>query len=144
MVKAVLFDKTYDKAPFSNLYLFNRWQDIGFQKAITKSPHKRHHVRAWGLALEHFDGEADDSAFWSIQGVSAENEPSLWIGAATRDIGLSLTSMTFKITHATDPNTIAERDMLMFKLMDRKLIDEAVIYNRPNEMPARSITMCLT
>lgn len=137
MVKAVLFGSSYHRAPFSSLYLFGRSQDVGFQKAITKSPHKRHHVRFWGLNLEHLENEADDSSFWHAANLSSDDEPSLWIGAATRDIGLSLTPMTYKVTHATDSNTIGERDLIMFKLQDKKLIGDVIIYNQPGEMPAR-------
>lgn len=139
MVKAVLFGSSYHKAPFSSLYLFGRSQDIGFQKAITKSPRKRHHVRFWGLPLEHFENETDNSSFWHAANLTLDKEPSLWIGAATRDIGLSLTRMTYKVTHATDPNTVAERDLIMFKLQDRKLIGDVVIYNQPDEMPSRPL-----
>lgn len=137
MIKAVLFDTSYYRAPFSNLYLFGRAQDIGFQKAITKSPHKRHHVRFWGLSLLHFEEEFGSNEFWRAANLLLDEQPSLWIGAATRDIGLSLTSMTYKVTHATDPNTVAERDLIMYKLQEKNLIGDVVIYNQPDEMPSR-------
>lgn len=52
---------------------------------------------------------------------------------------MSLTRMTYKIIHATDPNTVAERDLIMFKLQDGKLIGDVVIYNQPDEMPSRPL-----
>lgn len=100
MVKAILFGSSYHRAPFSNLYLFERSQDIGFQKAITKSPHKRHHVRFWGLNLEHLENEIADSSFWHAVNLFSEEEQLLWIGAATRDIGLSLTRMMLICTES--------------------------------------------
>jgi hypothetical protein len=39
-----------------------------------------------------------------------DNESILWIGAGTKDTGLSLTRRSFQITHATDSDTNAERD----------------------------------
>ena len=139
MIQSVLFGTAYHKAPFSSLYLFGRSQDIGFQRAITKSPHKRHHVRFWGLNLDQFENEPDEASFWHSVNPFSDEEQLLWIGAATRDIGLSLTRMTYKVTHATDANTLAERDLIMFKLQDKKLIGDVVIYNQPGELPARPL-----
>jgi hypothetical protein len=39
-----------------------------------------------------------------------------WVGAGTRDTGFSLTSLTFQVTHATDSDTIAERDYIVRQL----------------------------
>ena len=48
----------------SQLYLFGRGQDIGFQKAIDDSPRKRHHIRFWALALPHAEETVGTPAFW--------------------------------------------------------------------------------
>ena len=40
----------------------------------------------------------------------------LWVGAGTRDTGLSLTRLSFQITHATDADTNAERDFITAEL----------------------------
>ena len=40
----------------------------------------------------------------------------LWVGAGTKDTGFSLTQLTFQITHATDPDTNAERDYIIAEL----------------------------
>ena len=40
----------------------------------------------------------------------------MWVGAGTMDIGLSLTRLSFEITHATDADTNAERDFVLDEL----------------------------
>ncbi len=50
MAVSFVLDRPYPTAPFSSLYLFGRRQDVGFQKAIDKSPRKRHHIRFWALS----------------------------------------------------------------------------------------------
>ena len=64
MVVAFVLNRPYPAAPFSTLYLFGRGQDVGFQKAIDKSPRKRHHVRFWSLSLERSDEPLSDPDFW--------------------------------------------------------------------------------
>ena len=39
-----------------------------------------------------------------------------WVGAGTKDTGLSLTRLTFQITHATDVDTNSERDFIIAEL----------------------------
>src|SRR5262249_7641195 len=53
MVRAFVMNRPYPTAPFSTLYLFGRGQDVGFQRSIDNSPRKRHHIRFWGLLLDH-------------------------------------------------------------------------------------------
>ena len=40
----------------------------------------------------------------------------MWVGAATKDVGLSLTRLSFQITHATDADTNVEREFLVREL----------------------------
>ena len=40
----------------------------------------------------------------------------IFVGAGTRDTGLSLTRLSFQITHATDADTNAERDFIIGEL----------------------------
>ena len=48
----------------------------------------------------------------------------LWVGAATRDTGLSFTEFTFQFTHATDADTNAERDFVLGELKAAGVIGE--------------------
>jgi hypothetical protein len=118
MVRAFVFNSAYATAPFSTLYLFGRAQDVGFQKAINNSPRKRHHIRFWSLNLlraeETWAGGA--SRFWLNTDRPAEDERVLWVGSGTKDTGLSLTHLTFQVTHATDSDTNAERDFIIAEL----------------------------
>ena len=50
--------------------------------------------------------------------------PVLWIGAGTRDTGISLTKLTFQVTHATDSDTNAERDFILGELKRSGVIGE--------------------
>lgn len=132
MVCAFILNRPYETAPFSTLYLFDRGQDVGFQRSIDSSPRKRHHVRFWGISIERAHEARDTSAFWLASSRPADSERAMWIGAATKDIGLSLTRFSFQITHATDADTNAERDFLVRELTEKGGIGE-VRYHLPGE-----------
>jgi LssY C-terminus len=123
MTRAFVFNLPYPTAPFSTLYLFGRGQDIGFQKAIDNSPRKRHHIRFWALGLSHADETWGAANFW----LNTERPPSdarvIWVGAGTRDTGLSFTQLTFQITHSTDADTNAERNFIVGELTKSRLIE---------------------
>ena len=122
MARAFVFNQTYPKAPFSTLYLFGRGQDIGFQLPIDNSPRKRHHVRFWGRPTMRAEQTIDMPAFWLGTDRPTADEEALWVGAATKDIGFSLTRLSFQITHATDDDTNEERDFLVRQLSDRQVV----------------------
>ena len=117
MVRAFVLNETYPTAPFSTLYLFGRGQDIGFQLPINNSPRKRHHVRFWGRPTARAEQMIDTPGFWFQTDRPAPDEEALWVGAATKDIGFSLTRLSFQITHATDDDTNEERDFLVKELL---------------------------
>jgi hypothetical protein len=127
MIVAFLFNKPYPAAPFSTLYLFGRGQDIGFQKAIDNSPRKRHHVRFWAILAQAEDmlGTAD---FWRNTDRPPEDAHVLWVGAGTKDTGLSLTYLTFQVTHATDSDTNVERDYIVAELLRSRVIEDVESY----------------
>jgi LssY C-terminus len=107
MIRAFVFNSPYPTAPFSTLYLFGRGQDIGFQKAIDNSPRKRHHIRFWALSQTRARDTWGAGDFWLNTERPSDSERALWVGAGTRDTGLSLTRLSFQITHATDSDTNA-------------------------------------
>ena len=139
MAQSFVFNRPYPTAPFSSLYLFNRRQDIGFQKAIGDSPRKRHHVRFWGLSLADAEQTAGSTALWKNTARPAEGETAVWVGAVTRDTGLSLTRWSFQITHATDSDTDAERDFVVSELTARGLIGDVRPYQDRDELPAKRV-----
>ena len=124
MIRAFVSNKPYPTAPFSNLYLFGRRQDIGFQHAIDNSPRKRHHIRFWGLSLAFAKSAQDKPDLWSNNTRPPDDERALWVGAGTRDTGIGLTRLSFQVTHATDSDTNAERDFMIGELKKRGVIGE--------------------
>ena len=116
MACAFVLNRPYPSAPFSTLYLFNRAQDAGFQRSIDDSPRKRHHVRFWALSIERAEKTLDTAAFWLAASRPGTSERCVWVGAATKDVGLSLTRLSFQITHATDADTNVEREFLLREL----------------------------
>lgn len=123
MATSFVLNRPYPSAPFSTLYLFGRKQDVGFQKAIDRSPRKRHHIRFWALNV-HRAGEANTPAFWLNADRPPLHERVLFVGAGTRDTGLSFTKLTFQFTHATDADTNAERDFILADLKAAGVIRE--------------------
>lgn len=130
MIRAFVFNSPYPTAPFSTLYLFGRGQDVGFQKAIDNSPRKRHHIRFWSLSLVRAEETwaGGSAGFWLNTDRPPDDERVLWVGAGTRDTGLSLTHLTFQITHATDSDTNVERDFIIDELKNIGSIEAVKVY----------------
>ena len=128
MIRAFVFKSPYPTAPFSTLYLFGRGQDIGFQKAIGNSPRKRHHIRFWALSLARAEETIGSVSFWLNTDRPSDDERVVWVGAGTKDTGLSLTQLTFQVTHATDSDTNAERDFIIAELRKYQVIEDVTPY----------------
>jgi hypothetical protein len=144
MAKAFVFNRPYPTAPFSTLYLFGRGQDHGFQKAIDNSPRKRHHIRFWALSLTYAEANVGTVDFWLNTDRPPEEERVLWVGAGTRDTGLSLTRITFQITHATDSDTNAERDHIIDELRKSGAIREGKLYQTGDELITEHVNHYVT
>jgi hypothetical protein len=144
MVRAFVLNSPYPTAPFSTLYLFGRGQDIGFQKAIDNSPRKRHHIRFWALSLTRAQDTWGSVGFWLNTGRPPENESVIWVGAGTRDTGLSLTHLTFQITHATDSDTNIERDFIVAELTKGGCIESVRVYQSGQDLPAERVNHYVT
>lgn len=134
MVRAFVLNSPYPTAPFSTLYLFGRGQDIGFQKAIDDSPRKRHHIRFWGLSPSRAQATWGDASFWQNTERPPDNERVLWVGAGTRDTGLSFTRLSFQITHATDSDTNAERDHIIAELTKNRTIEAVKLFQSGQDL----------
>ena len=92
-----VFRRPDDDAPVSALYLFDRKQDLAFERPVGDSPRQRHHVRFW-RSEEREDGRP------------------LWLGAATFDERVGLSYTTGEVTHHIGPNVDAERDRIANEL----------------------------
>jgi hypothetical protein len=144
MVKAFVFNSPYPTAPFSTLYLFGRGQDIGFQKAIDNSPRKRHHVRFWAAELARAQDTWRAADFWLNTDRPRDDARVIWVGAGTRDTGLSLTKLSFQITHATDADANAERSFIVAELMKNQLIGDLTAVQSGQRLPAERINHYVT
>jgi LssY C-terminus len=144
MIRAFVFNSPYPTAPFSTLYLFGRGQDIGFQKAIDNSPRKRHHIRFWALSPTRARDTWGAADFWQNAERPSDNERALWVGAGTRDTGLSLTRLSFQITHATDSDTNEERDYIIGELRKTRSIEGEKVYQAGQGLPAERVNHYIT
>jgi LssY C-terminus len=98
--------RPYVDAPVSNLYVWNRNQDLAFERPVGHDPRQRHHVRLWRSK------ELDD-----------QGRP-LWFGAATFDVRVGFSLRTGQITHHIHADVDAERDKLLDDLHAAKALAE--------------------
>jgi len=98
--------ESYLTMPMSMLYLFGRSQDYGWAHAEPiKVVASRNHLRIW-------------KAPFDVAG------QSLWVGAATHDIGFERDNRNDGITHKIDPDIDLERDYVEKTLVSTGLISE--------------------
>jgi hypothetical protein len=103
---ASLLHRPYEQAPVSNLYLWDRKQDLAYQKPVGNSPSQRHHVR-----------------FWSAPEVDDAGRP-LWFAAATYDTSVGFSRTTWQVTHHIAADVDAERDLLLQDLREAGQLEE--------------------
>jgi len=100
----------------SQLYLFGRPQDYGWAHAEPISVvRSRNHLRIW-KALFQVNGE------------------TLWVGAATHDIGFERDQRNNGITHKIDPDIDLERDYVEKTLASTGLVTEISHFLPDNPM----------
>jgi hypothetical protein len=144
MICAFVLNSPYPTAPFSTLYLYGRGQDFGFQKAIDNSPRKRHHIRFWALSLARAEATVGTASFWLNTDRPPHNAQVLWVGAGTKDTGLSLTQLTLQITHATDSDTNAERDYIIAELRNNRVIEDVNSYRSGQRLSLEPVNHYIT
>jgi hypothetical protein len=95
---------SYRISPMSSLWVLGRDQDVGFQK-IRNSIHQRHHFRLWLLPVLY------------------QGRP-VWLGAASRDIGVYFTTKTWNLTtHAIDADVDDARDYVLEDLLEVRRLE---------------------
>ena len=144
MIRAFVFKSPYPTAPFSTLYLFGRGQDIGFQRAIDNSPRKRHHIRFWASSLARARDTKGTASFWLNTDRPPDDACVLWVGAGTKDTGLSLTQLTFQITHATDSDANAERDFIIAELSKNRVITAVTSFQPGQHLTGEHVNRYIT
>ena len=85
----------------------------------------------------------NDPQFWLNADRPGLSEPALWVGAGTRDTGLSFTKFTFQFTHATAADVNAERDFIISELKQSGAIGE-VMWRRAGETLAARVNHYVT
>lgn len=91
-MKSFLSGGEYRYSPVSNLYVYDRPQDVAFQKA-RDNIHERNHLRLW-MTPDRYEGLP------------------VWIGQISRDIGVRFTRKTIT-THKIDPDVDETREYLL-------------------------------
>lgn len=118
VIASVLYGWDYPTAPMSSLYLFGRRQDLAFQMpVIGKGTNSRHHVRFWAASFKEGAQLSVKSIDWQHRREHIQDDRLLWLGAASRDIGITFTRHSIQFTHLVDPDTDAERDHLIQDLI---------------------------
>ncbi len=106
--------KAYLAMPMSQLYLFGRVQDYGYEQA---EPYavvaSRHHFRIWKAPFQ-----------WNGQDV--------WVGAGTHDIGFEKDQRNGKVTHKIDPAVDGERDNIGATLQKTDKVKSLTYYLPPD------------
>ncbi len=112
LARAFLAHRSYPTAPVSNLYLFNRPEDIAVEHELG-SVSKRHHAR-----------------FWDTGRQDAGTHKELWIGDCSQDTNvepLRKHGIIVGTTHHIDPNLDRERDYIFGLMKGAGLISGLVI-----------------
>jgi len=115
--------ESYLTMPMSQLYLFGRAQDYGWAHAEPISVvASRNHLRIW-------------KAPFDVHG------QTLWVGAATHDVGFERDQRNNGVTHKIDPDIDLERDYVEKTLSSTGLVDEVTHFGPENPMKeARTAT----
>ncbi len=103
---ASMSKESYLTMPMSPLYLFGRQQDYGWAHAEPISVvASRNHLRIWKAPFE-------------------VNGRTLWVGAATHDVGFEKDQRNNGLTHKIDPNIDLERDYVEKTLASTGMVAE--------------------
>lgn len=93
--KTALLGGAYPTSPMSDLYLYNRKQDMAFQQALYGGTRARHHLRVWQTPLQDRQGRP------------------VWIVAATEDIAIKMGPGAKLPTHQISPFIDDERQYVV-------------------------------
>ena len=111
-----LSKESYLTMPMSQLYLFGRAQDYGWAHAEPISVvASRNHLRVWKAPF-------------------AINNETVWVGAATHDVGFERDQRNNGITHKIDPDIDAERDYVEKTLSSTGLVAQVMHFLPQNPM----------
>lgn len=111
-----LSKESYLTMPMSQLYLFGRPQDYGWAHAEPISVvASRNHLRIWKAPFQ-------------------VNGQTLWVGAATHDVGFERDQRNNGITHKIDPDIDLERDYVEKTFESAGLVTDVTHFRPENPM----------
>lgn len=125
LVFSSILNLSYPNAPVSSLYLFGRKQDIAFEIPVQDSANERHHVRYWATTYDDSKKFSIKAIHWQHRKAHVFGDELLWVGAASRDVGISFIRHNLQITHMIDPDTNQERELIVKQLETAKLVKKA-------------------
>jgi hypothetical protein len=114
-VRAVIANRGYKEAPVSQLYLYNRPEDLAFQKMFNTFA-ERHHLRLWRAPVSTPEGR------------------EIWVGAATHDTGWDIRPEEGVVSHAIDPQLDSEREKVGADLAVTGRVAALRLTPRPNPL----------
>lgn len=118
LINAAVTGNPYLTAPVSSLYLFDRKQDVAFQRSRTNLA-QRNHLRLW------------------LAPFTVEGRP-VWVGQVSRDIGVKLTRKSPTITtHVIDPMVDESRQFMLESLLIHSRVGE-FSFSRASDPASRS------
>jgi hypothetical protein len=113
MAQAAVSRHPYPTAPVSSLYLFKRMEDFAVEHELGSTISRRDHMRLW-------DTQRSDPS----------THLELWIGDASRDIGVEVLyrhHLPVGTTHHIDPNLDAERSLIVGEMQKDGLVTSVVM-----------------
>jgi hypothetical protein len=111
VIERTLLKEPDETAPVSHLFLFGRKQDLAFEQPVGASPRQRHHVRFWRAEL-------------------IDQDPPLWLGAATYDTSVGVSHRTGQVTHHIAADLDTERDRCVADLTRTGAAEEVYYVER--------------
>lgn len=139
-VISTIMNRHYPSAPMSNLYLFGRKQDIGFEIPIEGIRGHRHHVRFWATTYNKDTPLSSKTIQWHNRKFSTRGKDLLWLGAASRDIGFAFIRHNAQLTHMIHKDTNAERKLIVKGLTDagKLMSTESISLGKPYRLVNRA------
>jgi hypothetical protein len=113
-MKSFVSGGEYRYSPISALYVFDRPQDVAFQRA-RDNIHERNHLRLWMSPMRY------------------EGKP-VWLGQISRDIGVRFTKKTIT-THKIDPDVDETREFLLENLVYSQALQKVAYVRGVGEAP---------
>lgn len=123
LMLSTVYGWRYLTGPMSSLFLFGRRQDLSFQLPVHDgTAGHRHHVRFWATTYRGDGQPTVRTIDWQGRSEHVRHDRLLWLGAASRDIGVTFIRHNAQLTHLVDPDTDVERDFMVEQFTEADLV----------------------